>query len=133
MLARDAEPPAALARLRGLRLGVGEEVAGRLRGTGPGVPTEIDAGPLADVLGLLADHGWRPSARSGATLCGLWEHLAGLVGDKAERRRLPISALQVAAGGDETRRVRDTLAGLEEPETRSRSDARASTDGLPGV
>jgi hypothetical protein len=60
---------------------------------------------------------------AGATLCGLWEHLAGLVGDRAERRRLLITALQVAEGGDEARRVRDTLAGLEEAETRSRSDA----------
>jgi hypothetical protein len=83
LLARDAEPPTALARLRGLLLEVGEEVVGLCCGAGPRPLTAAEAAPLADVLGLLADHRWRPTDRSGATPCGLREHLDGLAGDVA--------------------------------------------------
>ena len=85
LLARNPEPSLALAVLEGLLLEVGEEVVGLLRAAGPGLPAESDAGPLADILELLADHGWRPAAGSGATLSGLWERLAGLVGGRRPR------------------------------------------------
>jgi hypothetical protein len=48
-----------------------------------------------------------------ATHGGLWERLAVAVGDAAERRRLPVSALRIAEGADEVRFVREALADLK--------------------
>jgi hypothetical protein len=115
LLAPDAEVSGPLARLRGLLLEVGDEIVALSRDAGPGSLAGAGAGPLVDSLRLLADHGWRPMKGSGATLCGLWEYLAGLAGDASGRRRLLIAALQGAEGDDEAGRVREALQGLEGP------------------
>jgi len=118
LLAPDTGVAGPLARLRDLLLEVGDEVTALCGGPGHGVVSAPEVGPLADVLRLLADHGWRPAHGSGATLCGIRWRLAGLAGEVAARRRLLVEALEVAEGADEARRVREALAELEGPDPR---------------
>ena len=129
LLAPDVEVPGPLERLRDLMRGVGEELAGLCR-RGPDVPDEgQDVSLLAEVLGLLARHGWRPPRECATGLCQLWEHLAARATGAPQRRRLLIAALEAAEGSDEVLRIRDHLAALEaSPVPDQREDRDAEPD-----
>jgi hypothetical protein len=75
------------------------------------------AGPelryLAEVLGFMANQGWRPNPRHGWQLCQLWEHLAAHAPDRPERRRLLIAALGAAEAFADVQRIRRQLAEVE--------------------
>jgi hypothetical protein len=113
LLASDVAVPPPLAPIRGLLQAVGDELVGLCRGGLAGVDGGRDVAHLAEVLGLLAGQGWRPSRGLRTGLSGLWERLAAHAEGAGERRRLLIAALEAAEGFDEVRRVRDQLTGLE--------------------
>jgi hypothetical protein len=109
LLAPDVAVAPALA---GLRRALIDAVGGAVEALARQAPGPAEVRTLAEVLGFLAEHGWRPGA---GDLCRLWEALAGRAGDAPERRRLLIAALESAAAFADARRVRAQLAELEAP------------------
>jgi O-acetyl-ADP-ribose deacetylase (regulator of RNase III) len=116
-LAPDVEPPPALAELRNLlvdHVGAAMETAARrdlhVEAEWPQVRY------LADVLGFMANQGWRPNPRHGGNLCQLWEHLAAHAPDHLERRRLLIAALAAAEAFDDVQRIHRQLEEAEKKE-----------------
>ena len=110
LLSPGAKVPEPLGRVKDLLLAVGEELTMLCRDHRAGPLSGADAGLLADALEFLADQGWRPPSGTGTTLCRLWENLAGLTGDPADRRRRLVAALEGAEDAFQVRRVSEALA-----------------------
>jgi hypothetical protein len=113
LLAPDTPVANPMTRLRTLLLEVADEVIELCRGTNLGSPG-ANFNPVANVLELLADQGWRPAQVSRTTLCDLWMRLADLAPDSTTKRQLLIEALQAAEGSDEACHVREALGRLAE-------------------
>jgi hypothetical protein len=112
LLARDVPMSDALVPLRQTLI----EQVGQLVQEGCDQPgTEAEARHLAEVLGFLTDHGWRPPAEMGWALWQLWERLASRMTNPAGKRSLLIEALRHTERLDHTRRIREQLARLGEP------------------
>ena len=110
-MARDVEVPEAVASLRVLLEHVGTELVHTCKGLGADDAGSPDVRPFSQILGFLADHGWRP--RSGWEMVRLWERLAERSPDPVEKRRLLIAALGVAERFDDVERVRHRLSEME--------------------
>jgi hypothetical protein len=109
-----ASPP--LARLRQLLVeDVGRELEQvcQRQLTGPGSGTDVRQ--LAELLGFLTDHGWKPAPRHGCDLCRLWEQLAAQAADPAEQRRLLTRALGHSEALADVQRIRTKLEALRGP------------------
>jgi hypothetical protein len=90
--------------------GVGREVE---RGV-LGPLDQRDARQLAEVLGFLTDHGWRPSADSALPLWKLWERLADAFPDAAGKRRMLITSLRFTERLSDDEHIRKRLEAIAE-------------------
>ncbi len=116
-LAPDVEPPAALADLRNLLVSqVGAAVEAAVRRDLSPEEAWPEVRCLADVLGFMANQGWRPDPRHGWHLCQLWEHLAAQAPDGLSRRRLLIAALGAAEAFADVQRIHKQLEELDHKE-----------------
>jgi hypothetical protein len=108
-LAPDVEVTPALWRLRKQLIEqVGGEVEEACRGDLSAAEARLEVRHLATVLGFLTIHGWQPR-QPGTDLCDLWERLAEHTPDRAERRRMLVTALRCAERYDDARRLREQL------------------------
>jgi hypothetical protein len=114
-LAPEVEVSPGLAPLRGPLAGqVDAAVEGLLASRGAATPLPAaETRYLAQVLGFLTEHGWRPSGRGGWDLCRLWECLADRAADVRERRRQQPAALNSTEAFTDVQRVRRRLEDLE--------------------
>jgi hypothetical protein len=110
-LARDVPADGPLAPLRSRLIeDVGREVEKGCDNT----CTAEEAQHLAEVLGFLTDHGWRPAARAGLSLWQMWARLAESLADDAQKRRLLVTALRHTERADDADRIRQRLSELKE-------------------
>lgn len=113
LLAPDVAASPVLARLRQLLMeDVGRELEQVCRQGLTGPAESADVRHLAEVLGFLTDHGWKPEAQRGWDLCRLWEQLAAHTPDPMEQQRLLIRALDFTEALADAHRVRAKLEAL---------------------
>ncbi len=120
MLAPDVAVSPLLTRLRELLVeDVGREMEEICRRRLPapdrkGEPTAdaSDISHLAEVLGFLTDHGWKPRPGHGWDLGRMWEHLAAHTGNPVEQRRLLVRALSHTEALADAHRIRAKLEAI---------------------
>ena len=103
-----------LRRVRELMQEVGKELITLARGMETQPVSCKDVHDLAEILGFLAEHGWRPPQASRALLSELWLRLTSSSPDPRERQRLLIAALRTAEGFAEVDVIRRQLAALRD-------------------